>query len=332
MTDRSVRRGRVTLLILLSLAALLSSAAAVESPGPAPDEFPATVDMTLKRVSEHVYFAQGATGVAGDNEGFISNAGVIVTGAGVVIFDALGTPALARLLLHKIREVTWEPVVRVIVSHYHADHIYGLQVLAEQDAEILAPAGAERYLASDAARQRLEERRLSLAPWVNEATRLVPPDQYLDEGARFRLGDVNFTVTVVGKAHSDGDLTLFVEPDRVLFSGDIIFEGRLPFLGDADTRRWLKVLERMEQEQLVALIPGHGAAAENPEDVIALTRGYLLYLHEQMAAAVNDFISFDEAYDAVDWSEYRELPAFDEANRRNAYQVYLSQEAELLAQ
>ena len=332
MPDRAMRVGGVTLLILLSLVALLSSAASAERPVSVPEDIPATVDMTLRRVSEHVYFVQGATGVAGENEGFVSNAGVIVTGAGVVIFDALGTPALARQLLHKIREITWEPVVRVIISHYHADHIYGLQVFAEQDAEILAPAGAERYLASDAARERLEERRVSLYPWVNDATRLVPPDQYLDEGARFRLGDVNFIVTVVGKAHSDGDLTLFVEPDRVLFSGDIIFNGRLPFLGDADTRRWLKVLERMEQEQLTVLIPGHGAATENPEDVIALTRQYLMYLREQMAAAVNDFVPFDEAYDAVDWSEFRELPAFDEANRRNAYQVYLSLEAEMLAQ
>ncbi len=49
---------------------------------------PADVDMKLEKVSEHVYFVQGAAGVATDNEGFISNAGVIVTDAGVVVFDA----------------------------------------------------------------------------------------------------------------------------------------------------------------------------------------------------------------------------------------------------
>ena len=58
--------------------------------------------------------------------------------AGVVIFDALGTPALSELLLEKIRAITDEPIVRVIVSHYHADHIYGLQVFEDLDAEILA--------------------------------------------------------------------------------------------------------------------------------------------------------------------------------------------------
>jgi hypothetical protein len=58
---------------------------------------------------------------------------------------------------------------------------------------------------------------------------------------------------------------------------------------------------------------------------------YLSYLRETMSAAVEDFIPFDEAYDAIDWSEFEQLPAFAEVNRRNAYQVYLSMEAESLS-
>lgn len=312
------------LLFMLSVLACAGSETATYAP--------ATVDMTLKQVSEHVYFVEGVPGIATDNEGFISNAGVIVTGAGVVVFDALGTPSLANLLLKKIRAITDEPIVRVIVSHYHADHVYGLQVFEDLDAEILAPVGAELYLESEYAQERLEERRFTLDPWVNEHTRLVYPEQFLSEGTRFRLGDVSFIATYIGNAHSDGDLTLYVEPDRVLFSGDIIFEGRVPFVGDANTRLWVQVLERMEREQLVALVPGHGGVAANPNDAISLTRRYLSFLRESMTAAVNDFIPFSEAYEAIDWTEFRELPAFAEANRRNAYQVYLSLEAELLAE
>jgi len=293
---------------------------------------PATVDMELKRVSEHVWFVEGVPGTATENQGFISNAGVIVTGAGVVLFDALGTPSLADRLLQKIRAITNEPVVRVIVSHYHADHIYGLQVFEDLDAEILAPAGAATYLEAPNSQERLAERRLTLDPWVNRQTRLVVPNQYLDEGMQFRLGDVDFTVTVVGKAHSDGDLTLYVSPDRVLFSGDIIFEGRVPFLGDSNTRNWVAVLERMEREQLTALVPGHGGVAANPNESISLTHRYLAYLRQQMGAAVSDFMPFNEAYVNTDWTEFQDLPAFAEANRRNAYQVYLSMEAELLAE
>jgi glyoxylase-like metal-dependent hydrolase (beta-lactamase superfamily II) len=291
---------------------------------------PVTVDMSLKKVSEHVYFVEGVPGVPTDNEGFISNAGVVVTGAGVVVFDALGTPSLAHKLLEKIREITDQPVVRVIVSHYHADHIYGLQVFADLDAEILAPVGAGLYLDSENARERLEERRFTLDPWVNDNTRLVRPDRILTEGTQFRLGDVDFTITVVGNAHSDGDMTLYVEPDRVLFSGDIIFEGRVPFLGDSNTRRWVEVLERMDNEKLVALVPGHGSVARNPNQAIRLTRRYIAFLRERMERAVHELIPFDEVYAGIDWSEFEGLPAFAEANRRNAYQVYLSLEEESL--
>ncbi|MGB5261690.1 MAG: MBL fold metallo-hydrolase [Gammaproteobacteria bacterium] len=291
---------------------------------------PVSVDMEPVQISEHVWFVQGKPGVATDHEGFISNAGFVVTGAGVVVFDALGSPSLANTLLQKIRTVTNQPIVRVIVSHYHADHIYGLQVFEDLEAEILAPVGAERYLDSAQAEERLEERRFTLDPWVNDDTRLVYPHVLLDEGTRFRLGDVEFIVTVVGNAHSDGDLTLFVVPDRVLFSGDIIFEGRVPFLGDANTARWVRVLERMEREQLVALVPGHGGVAENPNEAVGLTRRYLEFLRQHMGAAVDAFEPFDTTYAAIDWSEFEQLPAFAEANRRNAYQVYLSMEAELL--
>jgi len=289
---------------------------------------PATVDMVLKRVSEHVYYVQGAAGIATDNQGFISNAGFVVTDAGIVVFDSLGTPSLAQRLVEKIREISDKPIVKVIASHYHADHIYGLQVFKELGAEIYAPAGAEAYLASEAAKERLEERRFSLDPWVNDDTRLIVPDHILANEMKFRLGGVEFTISVVGAAHSTGDLTLLVEPDRVLFSGDIIFEGRLAFLGDANTKHWLETLEHMETSQLVALIPGHGPAAREPTKAIAQTRRYLAFLRENMAAAVDDLTSFDEAYRRIDWSEFAHLPAFVQANRRNAYQVYLSIEAE----
>jgi len=307
----------------------LSVAADSTQPGRYP---PVGVSMNLTRVSEHVYFVQGEAGIATDNEGFVSNAGVVVTGSGIVVFDALGTPSLGKRLLEEIRKVSDQPVVRVITSHYHADHIYGLQVFEEQGAEIWAPRGAEKYLRSANADERLEERRFSLDPWVNETTRLVEPDRYIAERETFRLGDVSFTVSPVGAAHSDADLTLYVEPDRVLFSGDILFEGRVPFLGDANSANWLEVLQRMEVQQLVALVPGHGALAKDPNQAIGTMRRYLSYLRETMGAAVQDFVPFDEAYAATDWSEFEHLPAFAEANRRNAYQVYLSMEAESLAQ
>jgi glyoxylase-like metal-dependent hydrolase (beta-lactamase superfamily II) len=297
-----------------------------------PKYAPTTVEMEVKKVSEHVYYVEGKPGIATDNEGFISNAGFVVTGDGVVVFDSLGTPSLAYKLVQIIESITDQPIKKVVVSHYHADHIYGLQVFEELGAEIIAPYGAQKYMRSEAAASRLEERQFSLDPWVNENTHLVLPDTTVEKSHAFKLGDITFTINFMGKAHSDGDMTMLVEPDKVLFSGDIIFEGRIPYVGNADSKKWLETLTRLETGGLTALIPGHGPASHHPGDTISLTRRYLAYLRKVMGEGIDELTPFDEVYADADWSEFEDLPAFKAGNRINAYQVYLSMEAELLAE
>ena len=281
-------------------------------------------------MSEHVYYVMGKAGIATDNEGFISNAGFVVTDDGVVVFDALGTPSLAAALLERIRKITDKPIKYVVMSHYHADHIYGLQVFKEAGATIYAPEGSVEYIYSEAAANRLEERQLSLSPWVNDNTEIVAPDVIVDGSQKLSLGGIDFTINYLGKAHSDGDLAMLVVQDRVLFSGDIIFEGRIPFVGNADTKHWLKTLTELETGGLAALIPGHGPASTKPASTISLTRRYLAFLRENLGDAVKELYTFDEAFDEIDWSEFENVPAFDAANRINAYQVYLSMTKELL--
>jgi len=334
----------ITLLVSCSrvffLTAVFASPAVSQTASPAANQtvsattkYAATsVEMAIKKVSKHVYYVEGIAGIATDNEGFISNAGFVVTRDGVVVFDTLGTPSLAHKLVQKIKTVTKQPIKKVLVSHFHADHIYGLQVFEELGAEIIAPYGAQKYINSDSAKERLEERQFSLEPWVNEDTRLVLPDTTVTESSQFTMGGLTFTINYMGKAHSDGDLTMLVEPDKVLFTGDLIFEGRIPFVGSADSKKWLETLTKLETHGLHALVPGHGPASTQPEDTIALTRRYLAYLREVMGAGIEDFTPFDEVYAEADWSPFEHLPAFAEGNRVNAYQVYLSMEAELLAQ
>lgn len=288
---------------------------------------PVDVKMELIQVAEHSWYVEGMAGIATDNAGFISNAGVIITDEGVVIFDGLGSPSLAHKLVQKIKKITNKPIVKVVVSHYHADHIYGLQVFKELGAEIIAPDGVYEYIDSEGASSRLEERRFSLDPWVNDQTVVVTPDRIIDKSENFTLGGIDFTISVIGNAHSDGDMTLYVENDRVLYTGDLIFEGRVPFLGSNNTKHWLETLEKMEAQNPHAIVPGHGPYAKDPK-AITLTRKYLAFMREKMGEAVEELIEFDEAYNAVDWSEYENLPAFEAANRKNAFQVYLSLEAE----
>ena len=295
----------------------------------ASEKYPAVnVDLNAVKVSKHVYFVQGKAGIATDNAGFISNAGFVVTNEGVVIFDALGTPSLAAKLYKEIRKVTKQPIRYVVMSHYHADHLYGLQVFKELGAKIIAPQGARVYLESNVSDNLLATRRIELAPWVNESTRLVPADQYIDTEYKFSLGGIHFKITPLGNAHSEGDLTLLVEPDNVLFSGDLIFEGRIPFVGQANIFNWLQALEAMRNVNVSAVLPGHGPLAKDPNALINLTYNYLSLLKNTMQAAVKNWTPFAEAYAKVDWGDYMFLPAFDAANRKNAYNVFLFLESE----
>src|SRR5262245_51525997 len=102
------------------------------------------------QLSPSAYFVRGEAGLPSlENRGFTSNAGFVVTTEGVVVFDSLGTPTLGQELLDAIRRITPLPVRRVIVSHYHADHFYGLALFKAGGAEIWAHKGARAYLEGD---------------------------------------------------------------------------------------------------------------------------------------------------------------------------------------
>ena len=78
------------------------------------------------------------------------------------------------------------------------------------------------------------------------------------------------------------------------------------------------------------IIPGHGRTSTSAADAITFTRDYIRFLRRAMGDAVGQWTEFDTAYQAVDWSAYRALPAFAASNRGNAYRVFLDIEQESL--
>ena len=301
------------------------------SPAPAEEFAPVSVKLTPVKVSEHVYYVQGQPGVASAaNEGFNSNAGLVVTRDGVIVVDALGTSPLGHGLIQAIRQITDKPIKRVIVTHYHADHVLGLQAFKAIGAEVWAHRDGKQYLEGGEGARRLEQRRRDLFPWADEKTRLVPADRWLDGGETFTFGGRHFEIIHMGPAHSLEDIVLVVREDRVIFSGDIIFTGRVPFVGEADSKRWLRALDRLLRLRPKVMVTGHGAVSRDPAKDLELTRDYLTFLRAVMGKAVADFVPFEEAYARIDWSRFAKVPAFDAANRINAYGTYLLMEREFL--
>lgn len=280
--------------------------------------------LRAQRISETVWFVQGEAALGSPaNRNFISNAGFVVTPQGVVVIDALGSPALAEELIAVIRQVTAQPIRHVIVTHYHADHIYGLQAFKAVGASVIAQRAGQAYLNSDTAALRLAASRDELAPWIDARTRLVPADRWLDGDTVLELGGERFHIHHVGPAHTPEDLVVHAEHAGVMFVGDLVFRGRIPFVGQADSRQWIASLGRLIELKPRVIVPGHGPMSIEPLADLQLTRDYLVHLRKTMAEAAANLEPFDDAYAKADWSRFEHLPLFRAANRMNAYNTYL---------
>ncbi|MEI6114864.1 MAG: MBL fold metallo-hydrolase [Burkholderiales bacterium] len=303
---------------LLGLAAVLAWQTAMAQPAITPIE-----------VAPQTFFVQGLPEIGSPaNQNFISNAGFVIGPTGVIVIDALGSPEIARRLIEQIRQRTDKPITAVILTHYHADHVYGLQSFVDAGAKIIAHESAREYLNSDTAAQRLVASRTELAPWINESTRLVPADSWVSKDEELDLAGLRVQIRPMGPAHTAHDLAMYIPERRVLFAGDLVFRGRIPYVGNADSRGWIAALDRLLAFDAAVVIPGHGAYSTQPREDIVFTRDYLRYLRDSMGPAARDLEDFDAAYQATDWSRYQDVPLFNAANRMNAYNVYLSIQSE----
>jgi glyoxylase-like metal-dependent hydrolase (beta-lactamase superfamily II) len=287
----------------------------------------ATARVTLQAVTPGVWFAQGEAALgSAANRNFISNAAAIVTDAGVIVIDALGSPALAEEFLQALAGVTAQPVRTVVVTHYHADHIYGLQTFKARGATIVAQRRSAEYLASDTARLRLAASREELFPWIDEQTRLVQADVIVDDRLELNLGGERIVLLYAGPAHTPEDLVVVMPSRGILFSGDLVFRGRIPFVGQADSARWIAALDELVALGPRLVVPGHGPVSHEAQADLRQTRDYLVYLRETMGEAARNLEPFDEVYARTDWSRFEGLPLFRVANRMNAYNTYLLME------
>lgn len=325
MTFSTCVSGRRRLLVAASLFLALTLPGAAAQSSPSPDER----TVKAQQVSPSAWFVQGAAALGSPaNRNFISNAGFVVTPAGVVVIDALGSPALAREMLAEIARITPKPVTHLVVTHYHADHIYGLQEFKKRGVRVIAQRAGLEYLHSDTATSRLEVSRKELAPWIDGSTQLVPADDWIDAAQDLVVGGTRFVLQPAGPAHTHEDLVVFLPSERVLFAGDIVFRGRIPFVGQADSGLWIQALNRLIAMDPAIIVPGHGGVSTSARQDLELTRDYLSYLREAMGKAARDMDPFDEAYARTDWSRFSHLPLFGPANRMNAYNTYLLMEHE----
>lgn len=289
----------------------------------------AQLPMQAIQVSESSYYVQGYAALGNSqNKNFISNAGFIIGPTGVVVIDALGSPAVADELISVIRKITVKPITHVIVTHYHADHVYGLQSYKQVGAQVIAHTLGKSYLYSETTATRLATSKKNISPWLDSVEKIIPADLWIDRQSIMQIAGLDLMIKPIGHAHTAEDLVVYLPSEKVLFAGDLIFSGRIPYVGNADSLGWVKALREVAQMDINVLVAGHGKVSTQPRKDLQFVENYLLFLRTSMKQAASEMEPFEEAYKKINWSQYAHIPLFNTANRINAYNIYLALEKE----
>ena len=211
--------------------------------------------LSIDQVGSGIYVHSGEIALmSGANDGAIANVGFVVGANGVAVIDTGGSVREGRRLLSAIRQITDEPVLYVINTHAHPDHVFG-------NAAFLPPAV---FVGSHNLPRRIMERgpyylksfRPAMGSLLDEV-RILPPSVTVDDELQLDLGDRMLTLRAWRASHSDSDLTVFDERTGILFAGDLVFLRHIPVL-DGSFRGWLKTINELARLPAKSVVPGHG--------------------------------------------------------------------------
>lgn len=229
------------------------------------------------------------------------NSGVIVGDESVVVIDAQATPAMAELVIERIRQVTDRPIRHLVLSHYHAVRVLGAS--AYQADEIIA-SDATRALVVERGQEDWESE-YGRFPRLFQAAETIPgltwPSMTFPERMTLHLGRRRVELMHLGRGHTAGDIVAWVPDCKVMFAGDLVEYKSACYCGDAHFSDWPTTLDDLEAFGARALVPGRGEALTSPAEVeegIELTRDFLTTLYGSIEESAARGAPAKEAFDA----------------------------------
>ena len=271
----------------VTLAALAPQLAAAQAP-PAPLVKPAE----LRQVSDHVQI------IPDDSVPLVPNVGFVVGEKAILVIDTGLGPRNGAAVLDVAQRLGGARTLYLVTTHVHPEHDLGAQAF---------PASTQLIRSQDQQKD-IAEFGLQLAKVFASRS---PINAELLAGADFRaanitfdqsydldLGGVRARLIALGPNHTRGDTAIWIEPDRVLFSGDVAMKAQPAFASPySRVRQWLASLDRLEALKPVVIVPSHGPTGD--AGFIAGYRAYLTDIRDRVAAEMRNGQTADQAVATV---------------------------------
>lgn len=296
--------------IMLAIATILSASFALASP------------LTMENLGNGIYVHHG---VHEDmSEGYhadICNVSFIVGSKGIAVIDTGGSLKTGQALREAIRQVSELPILYVINTHVHPDHIFGNAAFIQDKATFV---GHEKL--PDAMERRRENYLRINQQWLGDAfagSEIIKPSLLVKGESKLDLGDRTLLLTAYPTAHTNTDLTVFDHKSSTLWTGDLLFVERTPSI-DGDIKGWLAVINALKTHEAEFAIPGHSSSLKdaNWKKQLNDQERYLWTLLNDIRASIKKGEVMEKAMGTAAASERSYWQLFDIVNRRNVNNIY----------
>ncbi len=301
-------------LLLVSLA-LISCAHAQEKAATAKDN-----TFAIEDVGSGIYVHHGKHLDIDDGyQGDICNISFVVGSKGVAVIDTGGSLKVGNQLRDAIKKVTPLPILYVINTHVHPDHIFGNAAFKQDKPQFVGHAklGDAMQLRQEAY-DKLNIRYLGADAKGSE---IVKPTVMVKESIDLDLGDRALKVTPYPNAHTNTDISVIDSKTSTLFTGDLLFIERTPVI-EGDIKGLIAAIDTLKTYPVKQVVPGHGPVAQDWVTALNNEQRYLNAVLTDIRATIKSGGDMGKAMDTAAASEKDKWLLFDIANRRNVNTLY----------
>ena len=202
----------------------------------------------------------------------LNNSGFLVGSDGVTVVDTCFTERRSRMFHDAIRRQTDLPLRTLVNTHHHGDHTHGNYVFLPAATIVGHELCRQEVIATG-------HGATGLFPGVEWGeVRIVPPFLTFEERLNLYVDDLKVELIFAGPAHTTNDIVAWVPERKVLFAGDVVFNGGTPFVMMGSIAGSLEALERLRALGPQTIVPGHGPVC-GPE-VLDEVADYLRFVRE----------------------------------------------------